>query len=386
MPAWNELTGLPRTLNSLAMQTEPPDLIIVADDGSQDGSIDNLQITYEVTWQTMGGHLVGHSQLQPNLYVLRKEHSGKADSINQALNIIHHLRPQDPEITAADIILILDADTRLLPNSIAAMRQTWLQYPHLTAIGGLLLPSCEGHSLITRLLTYYQKYEYARVHIWRLAWSHLHSSLIMSGACAAFRRDRLEAIGGFNSHSWVEDYEIMYRLHRHFQQKNQLCEVMIHPQVVVKTDAPADIGSWLRQRRRWSGGFLETMYLHREMVGQQRYGILGQVYLVHNALSIAMPFYGWLGLMAGTILWLNETPLLLENSSLISVIFVVRIALGLGITAMSLQLYRRHYHQRDLSYIGLIVSELLSFFFYGVLGSLSYLWGYLTFFRRQRHW
>ncbi len=86
----------------------------------------------------------------------------------------------------------------------------------------------------------------ARTHVWRLAWSYLNSSLIVSGACAAFKRETLLEIGGFNSKSWVEDYEIMYRLQSHLRLQKRPCRIMVNPQLLVQTDSPDTIESFLR--------------------------------------------------------------------------------------------------------------------------------------------
>ncbi|MFM7614402.1 MAG: glycosyltransferase family 2 protein, partial [Synechococcales cyanobacterium] len=127
---------------------------------------------------------LGISQRYPNLRVLHKEHSGKGDSINQAM-----------ELSDTDVVLILDADTRLHPGSIRALRETFVRHPDVQVVSGTVIPSC-APSRLGRILQFFQQHEYARLHLWRLAWSHLNSSLIVSGACSAFRRQTLLDIGG----------------------------------------------------------------------------------------------------------------------------------------------------------------------------------------------
>ena len=58
------------------------------------------------------------------------------------------------------------------------------------------------------------------------------------------------------------------------------------------TDAPADVAAFLRQRRRWFGGFLQTQYWYRDMVGNRRYGWLGTLMLPVKAFDTMQPIYG----------------------------------------------------------------------------------------------
>src|SRR6202012_1917670 len=45
-------------------------------------------------------------------------------------------------------------------------------------------------------------------------------------------------------------------------------------------------------RRRWFGGFLQTQYWYRDMVGNRRYGALGMAMLPVKAIDTLQPVYG----------------------------------------------------------------------------------------------
>ena len=59
-----------------------------------------------------------------------------------------------------------------------------------------------------------------------------------------------------------------------------------------RTEAPGTVGAFLRQRRRWFGGFLQTQYWYRDMVGDPRHGWLGLAMLPVKAIDTLQPLYG----------------------------------------------------------------------------------------------
>ena len=78
--ARNERPVLPQCLEALRRQGSPLDEIFIVDDGSTDGSAAWLGKTYQILFKGP----IGHSTLGPRLRVLRKPHTGKVDSLNQA--------------------------------------------------------------------------------------------------------------------------------------------------------------------------------------------------------------------------------------------------------------------------------------------------------------
>src|SRR6202012_3375046 len=113
-----------------------------------------------------------------------------------------------------------------------------------------------------------------------------------SGAFAAFRREAVIAVGGFDPESMVEDYELIHRLHRHATDTGRDWTVRVVGGALASTDAPASPLAFLRQRRRWFGGFLQTQHWNRDMVGNRRFGHLGTAMLPVKALDPLDPVYG----------------------------------------------------------------------------------------------
>ncbi len=370
IPAWNEGATLLRAVETLLEQEDQPEEIVVADDGSTDRSLALLQDRFAVVFPP-GGDL-GVSTFVPHLRVLRKPHSGKADSLNRAI-----------ALTTAEVVMVLDADTLLCPGAIRAVRRSFALHPEVDAVGGVLLPTCSSTPQ-GRWFGFFQRYEYVIGHLWRLTWSRFDATLLISGACGAFRREPLLAAGGFDPSSWTEDYEVMFRLHRHLRHLGRPCRVRIEPGFVARTEAPETVPTFLRQRRRWIGGAAETLFRYRQLVGRRRYGALGMVHLAHNTLVLAQPV-AVAGLLVLAGMGWASIPLA-EFFSLVAIPVLARIGLNQLIVVARLWIYRSDVGSRGTSYPLGVVEELLRPFLYGPLQLASYLWGYWGALRRSRVW
>jgi cellulose synthase/poly-beta-1,6-N-acetylglucosamine synthase-like glycosyltransferase len=274
--ARNESSVLPRSIDALLLQSAPPQRLLVIDDGSTDGTDALLERRYGVRFA--GG--LGRSAAQPTLQVLRKAHSGKARSLNEALALVDE-----------DIVVTLDADTYVQPGALAALRREFETHPELSAACGVLTPVC-GPGPVARVFELYQRFEFLRGFLWRLAWMDRGTLILLSGAFAAFRRERLSEVGGFNPDSLVEDYELMFRLHRHASERGVPLQVHVVGEARATTDSPGAVRVFLRQRTRWFAGFLETLFRYRDMVGARRFGRLGRFHLRVKTVDTLLPIYG----------------------------------------------------------------------------------------------
>ncbi|MGD1849275.1 MAG: glycosyltransferase, partial [Cyanophyceae cyanobacterium] len=273
--AYNESVLLPDTIDGVLAQSVQPDCLLVVDDGSSDDSLEILTERYGVVYQDG----VGRSPTYPQLQILAKHHSGKADSLNAGLRLV-----QD------DVVITLDADTQVKPGAIAAVRTYFAADPQLKVVGPLLQPVCAPASMGKGLQSL-QRYEYLRAFTTQSAWSRIDSTLIVAGACAAYRRDMLAAVGGFDPDSWVEDYEVMLRIHHYCRRRNLRPKVLVSPYLTATTDAPNTLGTFIRQRRRWLGGFVQALLHHRHMVGNPKDGAVGLAYLVLGVVDACSPVY-----------------------------------------------------------------------------------------------
>lgn len=272
----NERVVLPQTIDALLKQTERAEAIVLVDDGSTDDSV--LWLTSEFELEFDGD--LGRSVREPSMIVIRKPHSGKAASLNVALGLM-----------VADLIVTIDADTMLAPDALAAVRRAFAADPDLSAACGVLAPTCAGGPG-ARAFQLFQTFEYLRAFLWRLAWMRDRTLVLVSGAFAAYRRSSLVAIGGFDATSRVEDYEVMFRLHRASHEAGKPLSVGVIGDARAVTDAPAGVLAFLRQRTRWFAGFIETMNRNADLVGSRQHGRFGTYHLPVKTIDMLLPVYG----------------------------------------------------------------------------------------------
>ena len=252
--AHNEAAVLPQTLAALLTQSDPPEQIVIADDGSTDGTARLLAERYGLAPPPLGG-ISDRSAAYPTLRWLRLAHGGKARALNAALVAL-----------GSEVAMTVDADTLLDRDAVAAMRAAFAADPALVAATGLLAPKC-GPRLDGRVLQWFQTYEYVRNFLSRYAWMRADGLLLISGAFAGYRRAAVLSVGGFDPGCLVEDYELIHRLRRSAVQRRLIWRTAVLGEARARTDAPATIPAFLRQRRRWFGGFLQTQWWYRDMVG-----------------------------------------------------------------------------------------------------------------------
>jgi cellulose synthase/poly-beta-1,6-N-acetylglucosamine synthase-like glycosyltransferase len=274
--ARNEAPVLPLCLDALLNQTDPPESIYVVDDGSTDDTIRMLVARYAVAFTENQGL----SAREPRLRVWSKMHTGKARSLNEVW----------PRVDA-DVIVTIDADTILEPEATAAVRRAFAEDAQLAAACGVLTPRCRGGAL-ARIFEMFQTYEYIRAFLSRLAWMRKDALLLISGAFAAYRKSALESIDGYDPTSLVEDYDLIHRLHRDAHRRGVVAHVRVIAGARAETDAPAHLGTFLKQRQRWFSGFLQTQFKNRDMVGNPAFGKVGTMMLPIKTADMLQPIYG----------------------------------------------------------------------------------------------
>ncbi|WP_429279880.1 glycosyltransferase family 2 protein [Paraburkholderia sp. GAS41] len=367
----NEASVLPVTLAALLRQTHGPAQIVIADDGSTDETSALLTGRFGLK-AAPDGQLSAPSSLHPNLYWLRVPHGGKARALNAAIT----------EMTT-ETVMTVDADTLLDDGATYAMRVAFADEPKLVAAAGILVPVC-GKSVSGRLFQWFQTYEYMRNFVARFAWMRADSLLLISGAFASFKRAALVEVGGFDPQCLVEDYELIHRLRRYSVDHGLGWDVRVVGDAQGRTDAPGTLGSFLRQRRRWFAGFLQTQYWNRDMTGNPRYGTLGMLMLPVKAVDTMQPIYG-----------LTAFALLLAflfggHGTLVLSIFGVigaKTAIDLAYYLWCIHLYRRWTGQRVGSSLWMaMLAAIAEPFTFQLLRHTGALMGWLHFLRGGRVW
>ena len=344
-------------------------MIVIADDGSTDATPQVLA-GLGLAAPAPGGMV--ESSMTPGLFWLRLPHGGKAVALNAALLQL-----------STDVVVTVDGDTLLEPGAIGAMRAAFAGEPELVAATGVLAPVC-GKSVSGRLFQWFQTYEYIRNFLSRYAWMRADGLLLISGAFAGFRRAAVVDVGGFDNDCLVEDYELIHRLRRHAVQTGQVWRTRVLGNCLAHTDAPATVPAFLRQRRRWFGGFLQTQFWYRDMVGNPAYGHLGTWMLPVKAADTLQPLYGLLAfaLLLGFVVR-GDYAVLLPVGGIIG----AKIAIDLAFHLWSVQLYRSWTGDRTGSRFGYaLAAAVLEPFTFQLLRHSGAALGWVMFLTGQRGW
>jgi cellulose synthase/poly-beta-1,6-N-acetylglucosamine synthase-like glycosyltransferase len=359
LPAFDEEAGIVASVTSLLALRYPTAEIIVINDGSTDGTFARLAQAFDLVPVRKAergtipcGEVRGTyaSRRHPHLWVIDKENGGKADALNCGVNAARH-----PYVCA------VDADTMLEQDSLLRVAKPVVDDPELVvATGGIvrIANGCRidaGRVVDIRLpsgtLAALQVIEYFRAFlIGRIGWSRLGSLLIISGAFGLFRRDLVEAVGGYATDTVGEDVELVVRLHRYLRARGEPYRIEFVPDPVCWTEAPDDVGSLLRQRRRWQRGLAETLWRHRRAIGNPRYGVFGLVacpyFLVFELLGPIVEALGYLALPVAVALGVLSLDFLIGF-----VVIALLLGLLLSVTALALEefSFRRHPRGRDVA-------------------------------------
>ena len=369
--AHDEAAVLPVTLKALFEQTEAPDLVVVADDGSTDDTAALLAREFGLEPPELG-RLSAPSPACPSLRWLRLPQGGKPAALNQAILLAD-----------TELVLTVDADTLLEPDAIAAMRRAFAADPRLVAATGILAPVC-APTAAGRLYQWFQTYEYIRNFLSRYAWMRMDSLLLISGAFAAFRRGPVLAVGGFDPVCLVEDYELIHRLRRWSTTHGLGWTTAVVGGSRAVTDAPSSTTAFLRQRRRWFGGFLQTQLWYRDMVGNGAYGRLGLLMLPVKAADTMQPLYGLtaVALLLGS---LAEGRFAVVNP--VAGVIGLKIVVDFGFHLWSIHLYRRWVSPATApSFASGFLASLAEPFSFQILRHLGAALGWVVFLTGRKSW
>lgn len=288
VPVHNESEVVLGTLANLLRQTEAPKKIIIVNDGSTDDTRSKLTEAFDFKHTATDVGVLYSSGRYPHLFLLNKENSGKADSLNQALRYLD-----------CEIVITVDADTLLETNAIYEMRRAFVKEPKLVAACGILQPVTRG-GLGARIFGLFQYFEYLRAFLSRAAWSQSNALLLVSGAFSAYNKPALLAVGGYDAASLVEDYELIHRMHKYSCEHDLQWRIDIVEDAHATTDAPTTVGAFIKQRKRWFAGFLRTQFKYRQMIGVTQYQDVGRFMLPIKTVDTLQPIFG---LVALFLLW-----------------------------------------------------------------------------------
>ncbi|MEC2078505.1 glycosyltransferase family 2 protein, partial [Metabacillus fastidiosus] len=122
-----------------------------------------------------------------------------------------------------------------------------------------------------------QVIEYLRAFLTgRVGLSKNNLLLIVSGAFGVFSKKWVVDAGGY-AHTVGEDMELVVRLHRLIKEKKANKKIIYVPDPVCWTEAPESMKYLRRQRKRWHKGLFDSLWRHRKLMFNPKYGTIGMV-------------------------------------------------------------------------------------------------------------
>jgi cellulose synthase/poly-beta-1,6-N-acetylglucosamine synthase-like glycosyltransferase len=341
VPAFNEeLTVVESVRGLLALEYDPLEIVIV-NDGSADNTLDVLSQAFDLVAAPLAFaqplasapvHASYRSIAEPRLMVIDKENGGcKADAANAGINA-----------ASGELVLIVDADTVLDPESVRRAVLPFLENPATIALGGnvAIANGCRVDSgrivdvaLPDSWLARYQIIEYMRSFLlFRLACASHNGVVLISGAFGMFRRSALLAVGGYDRTAIGEDMDLTIRLQRYYRERRIPFHIAFDPNPLGWTQAPEDPASLRLQRYRWRRGLLQVLWRHRRMIGNPRYGVVGvsilPFILVFEGLGPLLEIAGYTATIIAALLGLVYWPHLVA-------VMVVSLLFGLSVSLIA---------------------------------------------------
>lgn len=249
IPAHNEESSIGATIRSLRAQSLPPRSITVLADNCSDHTVGRALVDGVDVFSTNGNT------------------GKKAGALNQYLS--RHLHRLDPD----DFVLVVDADSSLVPEFLAAAMRRFRSDPQMGAVGGVFT----GHAPRS-LLEQAQANEYVRFA--RSVARKQGQVMVLTGTATIYRVRALSQVveqrGRFlpgpagdvyDTVALTEDNEITLAL-------KHLGWHMVSPrECVVRTELMPTLADLHRQRLRWYRGAIENLLCYGWTPVTRRYWV-----------------------------------------------------------------------------------------------------------------
>ena len=288
-PAYNESLTIVENIRALLSLYYPNFEIIIVNDGSKDNTLSKTieayelekvpyVIDYKIECKEILDIYKSKKKAFNNLTIINKINGGKADALNAGINIA-----KSPYFIAIDVDSIID------PYALQKMVLPFLTETdkRVVATGGVIriANSCkikDGQLIEINvpedLLPRFQVIEYNRAFLLgRLAWSRLDGLLLISGALGLFDKEIAIACGGYFPKTVGEDMEIVVRMRKYMANQKEKYKVVYIPEPLCWTEAPSNLKILGSQRNRWTRGTIDTLFLHKDLFFNPKYGVMGML-------------------------------------------------------------------------------------------------------------
>lgn len=240
VPCWNKGKTLAATVHSLLALEYPREKlsIVIIDDGSTDNTLMAAQ------------EFLGNPQV--SIYSKRNEGS-KYAALNYGI-----------EHSSGELIGCLDADSFVAPDALIEVIKKFESNSAIMAVTPAMKVN-NPRSLLERM----QAAEYSFGIFYRKMFDNISAISVLPGPFSFYRREVFAKVGLFRQAHHTEDMEMAFRMHAH-----GLAISNAHT-AIVSTNVPNTVGGLIRQRIRWSRGFLENCRDYSYMFLNPKFGNLG---------------------------------------------------------------------------------------------------------------
>jgi cellulose synthase/poly-beta-1,6-N-acetylglucosamine synthase-like glycosyltransferase len=261
VPCFNEGKTLAETVESLLSLEYPKDKleVLVIDDGSTDDT------------REIGEYYAARFPAQVKYFY--KKNGGKYTALNLAI-----------AQSNSELVGCLDADSFAERDALVEVVKRFEDDPEIAAV----VPLMSVHKP-KNLLEVMQMAEYTFGIFVKKMFDNLGAISVLPGPFSIYRRNVFSVIGQFHHAHNTEDMEIAFRM-----QKHGLKIANAHT-AIVYTTVPSNVWSLVKQRTRWTQGFLQNSRDYWFMFGNAKFGNFGLFALPMNIVmfftSLFMSFY-----------------------------------------------------------------------------------------------
>jgi cellulose synthase/poly-beta-1,6-N-acetylglucosamine synthase-like glycosyltransferase len=360
VPVYNEEAAIVQSVEAMLALRYPQFEVVLVVDGATDGTFDLLRRGYDLVRVERGVPEDVPMREKPTgvyvprgdapLTVVTKANSGRADSLNVAINAARY-----------PLVCMVDADSILDGNALLHVAQPFVDDPErVVGSGGVIRAAngCgvrQGRLVDVRMprewIARIQVIEYLRSFLLgRTGWSRLNSLVVISGAFGMFRRDVVVGVGGLDAGCIGEDAELVVRIHRRMREAREDYRMVFVAEPISWTEVPPNLRVLGRQRRRWARGLAEVLWRHRRMIGNPRYGRIGLValpyYVVFELLAPLIEVTGLVAVAAGVALGVVNLGF---GLLFLLVAFAYAVALSFASLLLEETSFHRYHRWRDLA-------------------------------------
>ena len=256
IPCWNKAKTLSGTVHSLLEMQYPKNKlsILIVDDGSTDD-------TFAVAMQFAGN---------PQVTVFHKENEGsKYGALN--FGLAH---------SQSELVGCLDADSFVAPDALLEIAKQFEKYPDTMAVAPAMKVNYPK-----KMLELMQSVEYTFGIFYKKMFDNLGAISVLPGPFSIYRRELFERVGPFRKAHHTEDMEMAFRMHSYGFKITNAHTALVY------TNVPTTIRALVRQRTRWSRGFLENSRDYSYMYLNRKYGNFGMLILPFGLTAFAAGIY-----------------------------------------------------------------------------------------------